>query len=185
MLKQKLIVIVATIACCCLIGCSAVPKARITIVDSYTVAQMLYENGGTRSFVRADSPWFGGPDKWKYEDRTVWPTAEVIHNNRKMTIRYTKGGLWSLRRFKDTISINAKETNDTVLSVKCEIKDESHGAPHVVAIILEPIVNLLNPYKRDHERENMLMTSTAQQLKAEHQAHIEWLGKWRPDPNDI
>ena len=181
MLKEKIMIIVAIISGSCLVGCSAVPKARITNVDSFTVAHTLYQNGGTRSFVRADSPWFGGPDKWKYDNRTVWPTAEEIHNNRKTMAKYSHSGLWSLQLFKDTVLIEVKQPNETILSVKCETKTESHGFPHVVALLLEPIDNILKPYKREHDREQMLMTTTIGQLKTNYQAQVEWLGKWRPD----
>ena len=72
---------------------------------------------------------------------------------------------------RDTIRLKVSQPGETTLSVKCEKKGTE----------LFNILKWFLPYKRDHERENMLMVNTTEQLKADRQAKVEWLGKWRPD----
>ncbi len=188
MMKRQLNILTAIIVCLCLVGCSAVPNAKITNVDSFTVAQALYENGASRTETTVNDMLGAAMSKdleKKFPKlpksghsnfvthRSVFPAPEVIHNNKKTTAKYDLSRGFDTLQCKDTITLYVQQSNETILSVKCETKHISFP----VGILF----HWLTPYKRDYRREQTLMINTTEYLQADHQAQIEWLGKWRPD----
>ena len=185
MTRRKRILFAAFIACGVVIfivcvsraDFSPVPKARITRVDSSTVAQVLCQNEP-----EIDSPAeLGAPGPNSPFRKAV--EQALAQNLQAVTAEYEiRLGFGAKAYCKDTIFLDTRQPDQIILSVKCERKDDTSDWS---SSLFEFVVrHLKSSYQRDHDRENLLMVNTTEELKADHQARIEWLGKWRASAPD-
>ena len=185
MTKRKRIIFAALIACGIVIfmvclsrgDFSPVPRVKITHIDRSTVAQTLCQ----KEIELANMTIVGGagqntPFKKAIDDA-------LTHNNSNVVAEYVlELGFGAKRYCKDTVTIKDLAPDQTILSVKCQIRDDlSDWSSNGFTLLLSSLLSPLSGYKRDYGREYVIMADTVQQLQSGHNAQVEWLGKWRPE----
>ena len=179
MTRRKRILFAALIACGVIIfmvclsraDFSPVPKAGITNVDAATVGQILCQ----KEIELANMTIVGGVGQNTPFKKAV--DEALAHNKSTMVAEYElELGFGAKSHCKDTIFLDTRQPDQIILSVKCKRKDDTHVWNSGVSGLFG-----FSRYKRDYGREYVIMSETVRQLQADHQARIEWLGKWRPE----
>jgi len=174
--KQKWLVIIAILLTALSIylfsiDLTPIPKSRIGNIDSSTVAQIPCQKEvelNETTIVGGMGP--NSPFK-KAVDRAL------VHNSPEVTAEYELELGFSAKAYcKDIIFMDTHQPGQTLLSVKCKRKDDTHAWNSSVSSLFG-----FSRYNRDYGREYVIMVETVKQLQAEHQAKVEWLGRWRPE----